>query len=142
MEFVRITDSIKFAKEIEQELESHGLPAEEDIRSAVHIMNEHLRGMHQDNRVILKADEVFTIPTDEMDIELLSEAEIQESRVENPLLKARLRSFIWLGSIGLSGFGANLYGVDFMEPRRPHTESAFMPLASAGPRIDVQYRYA
>lgn len=141
MEFVRITDSIKFAREIEQDLESRGVPSEEDIQLAVGQMNKQLYTMNQDNRVILKAAEVFTIPTDEMDIELLSDAEILESRVENPFLRARLRSFIWLGSVGLTGFGANLYEVDFIEPQRHHTESAFMPLASAGPRIDQQYRY-
>jgi len=141
MALIRITDSIKFAKEIAEDVTSKGLPSEEDIRSAVKIMNERLHGMGQDRRVLLRAAKVFTIPTDEFEADFLSEPEIQQSIVEDAFVKARLRSFIWLGSVSISGFGVNLYGVDFIEPRHHHTESAFMPLDAAGPRINVQYRH-
>jgi hypothetical protein len=145
-ELIIVSDSITFAKEIAQDVELSALAdgrlsTEGEIQAAVDIMNHHLLGMEQDERVILQAAEAFTIPTDIIDAEFMTEAEIEAARVNDVLIRARLRSFVWFGSVGLRGFGADLYGVDFIDPKIHHTETAFVPLDAAGARIKQLKRY-
>lgn len=141
-----ISDSVKFAKEIADDVELSALaddrlPSEDEIQAAVDAMNHHLLGMQQDERVILQAAEAYLVPTDVFDAELMTEDAIEAARVDDVLVQARLRSFVWFGSVGLRGFGAALYGVDFIDPRRHHTETAFVPLSAAGARIKQVSRY-
>jgi hypothetical protein len=90
---------------------------------------------------MLQASEAYTIPTDLLNAEFMTEEEIKAARVKDVLVQARLHSFVWVGSVGLRGFGAALYGVDFIYPRMHHTESAFVPLDAAGARIKQVYRH-
>lgn len=145
-ELIIISDSIKFAKEIAQDVELSALAddrlsTEDEIQAAVDVMNHHLLGMEQDERVILQAAEAYLVPTDVIDAEFMTEAEIEAARVKDVLVRARLRSFVWFGSVGLRGFGAALYGVDFINPKIHHTETAFVPLAAAGAHIKHVSRY-
>jgi hypothetical protein len=139
-ELIIVSDSIKFAREIADDVELSALAddrlsTEDEIQAAVDVMNHHLLGMEQDERVILQASEAYTIPTDVFDAELMTEAAIEAARVKDVLVQARLRSFVWFGSVGLTGFGAALYGVDFIDPKMHHTETAFVPLAAVGAHI-------
>lgn len=145
-ELIIVSDSVKFAKEIAQDVElaalaDDRLSTEDEIQAAVDAMNHHLLGMEQDERVILHASEAYTIPTDEFDTELMTESEIEAAHVADVLVRARLRSFVWFGSVGLRGFGAALYGVDFIDPKMHHAETAFVPLAAVGSRIKQVNRY-
>jgi hypothetical protein len=146
MDFMTVSDSITFAREIAQDVEltqlgDDRLSTEAELQGAVDIMNHHLHGMEQNERVILKASEVFTIPVDVIEAEFMSDEEIEASCINDVLVRARLRSFLWLGSMSVRGFGLELYGVDFIHPTIHHTESAFMPLAAAEARIKQVYRY-
>ena len=138
MELVRISDSVKFAKEVADDLAGHDLPTESDVQAAVDIMNHHLFGMHHNQRMLLQAGEAYLIQDDAIDLELISEEQIQQSRIENTLMRAKIDSFHWIGSVALQGFGLRVFGVDFVSPKLHHTATAFIPLDSMGPQINYR----
>ena len=87
MDFMTVSDSITFAREIAQDVEltqlgDDRLSTEAELQGAVDIMNHHLHGMEQNERVILKASEVFTIPADVIEAEFMSDEEIEASRIK------------------------------------------------------------
>lgn len=138
MSLVRIEDSIEFARELAIDLELSGAPTEGDIHAAVDAMNHHLFGTGANTRALLSAQELYEdLPTYEMEVELLSEQEIQQAKIEQAIVKAKIDSFYWLGSASVTGFGLQMYGVDILTPVARHSNSIFVPLDAVGVRLAV-----
>lgn len=60
---------------------------------------------------------------------MIEEWEVGASRIDNPIFKAKVDQYIWFGSVTITGFGLRVIGVDFIEPRRHHIPTAFVPIS-------------
>jgi hypothetical protein len=139
MAIERVGDSIEFAKEIAFELGLHqqGVPSDDMLVTTLDIMNGHLFGTAQNVRVLLKACEAYLVPTHEFEAMLMPDWEFDASRVPDPIIKAKVDSFEWWATGGFSGFGLRVFGVSFVEPKRHHTETAFVPIDAVDLRLSV-----
>jgi hypothetical protein len=132
-----ITDSISFARELSVDLATREYPpTESEIHSAVKIMNQHLRGVKGDVPAIIKADTAYlNLPYDKMDVEFLSDAAIEQAKIEKALMRGRIESFHWLGSQAMTAFGVHLFGVDLIEPERRFLTTAFVPVEAISSQL-------
>ena len=130
--FQQVASSIDLARELSIELETRNSPpSESDIYAAVHVMNEHLRGVKGNIPAVIKAGEAYLdLPDDQMDAEFLPESLIEQARVEKAIMRGRLERFHWFGSTTMTAFGVQMYGVELLSPYRKYHTSAFVPVES------------
>ena len=120
--------SIEFAKEIALESMLRGMVDTEALQATVDIMNHALFGTGDNDIALIKASKAYVLTTDMIEIEFVDEKTSSDSRVIDPIMKAKIDSFKWLGSATISGFGIILMGVSFYRPKIHHVQSAFIPL--------------
>jgi hypothetical protein len=131
-----IVDTLDFAKELAWELELRDSPpTKEDIYGALHIMDSQLQGCGEDIRTLIFVDQAYLLPTYEIEVEMLSDAEIENSTLTESVVKARIDHFEWVGSLVVCGFGLRVFGVDVIEPFKKHEPTAFIPLESINLRL-------
>jgi len=130
--FEQVTSSIDLARELSIELETRSTPpGESDIYAAVHVMNEHLRGVKGNIPAVIKSSEAYLdLPDDQTDVEFLPESLIDQARVEQAIMRGRIERFHWFGSTTLTAFGVQMYGVELISPYRRYHTSAFVPVES------------
>lgn len=59
---------------------------------------------------------------------LMTDQEVTDAKVTDAIMKGKIDSFEWVGSLSISGIGVRMYAVDFLNPTRHHTETAFIPV--------------
>ncbi len=135
-EITLIHDSIEFARDLAIDLEQREmLPTEDDILAALQIMDAQLTGVGEDTRAMFAIERAFELPDFELEVELMSDAEIASLEIGKSVVRARLDGFRWVGSTVTSGFGLRLFGVDVVEPTRDHVPTAFVPLEAVNLRL-------
>lgn len=133
---VVLGDSIALALELANALEGcNNLPDEDELKMAVGLMNHQLFGSRQNEHSFIKAEDIYALPSDKADIEFIAEEDIQIARIKNVIIKGKIDSFNWVGSVSLSGFGIRMFDVRFYEPGLHRIETAFVPLRSIEARI-------
>ncbi len=128
MALVKITDSIAFAREMAIEYELRGNNGVEELQATLDIMNHALYGRRDNQRAYVKSLVAYLIPVGEIEAELLTEEQIVDARVDEPIMKGKIDTIHWFGSASLTGFGLTLCGVDFYRPTLRHAAQAFVPL--------------
>ena len=130
--FQQVSSSIDLARELSIELDTRDSPPNEnDIYAAVHVMNEHLRGVGGNVPALIKAGEAYVdLPDDQMDAEFIHESLIERARVDQAIMRGRIERFHWFGSTTMTAFGVQMYGVELISPYRKYHTSAFVPVES------------
>lgn len=135
-EITLIQDSIEFARDLAIHLELKEVPpSEDDILSALQIMDAQLTGAGEDVRAMFAIHHAFAVPDFSIEVEMMHDDEIDDSRIGESVVRARLDGFRWFGSTHASGFGLRLFGVDIVEPTRNHVPTAFVPLEAVSLRL-------
>lgn len=135
-ELVLIQDTLDFAKDIAYDLEMReAAPSEYDIVSALQIMDAGIKGAGEDIRTMIALTRAIAIPSCPIDLSLYSDQELTDYEIGASVVRARIDSFEWLGSLMTTGFGIRLYGVDVSEPERKHIPTVFVPLEAVNLRL-------
>ncbi|MFT4532444.1 MAG: hypothetical protein ACI9T8_000467 [Candidatus Saccharimonadales bacterium] len=133
-----IQDTINFAREIAFEVELRPDPPSQDqILAALEVMDAQLKDSGENIRSMFGFEAAFLIPDHPLEVELMEEDEYASSVVPASVVKARLDHFEWTDSVTNTGFGLRLFGVDFIEPKRKHATTAFVPLYALDIRLSV-----
>lgn len=131
--FQLLNNSVELARELSLELDTGENPVtEEVIYDTLHILNQYLLAVKGNTPAIVKANEVYLdLPADVNDLitaEFLSEAAIEQSRVEKAIVRGRIEQFQWFGSATMTAFGVQMYGVELISPYHKFHSSAFVPV--------------
>ena len=122
-------NGLELAREIAWELELRPEPpTEADILAALFVMNSSLPNSEPKDYKLIKALSLFQIPDHDADIEMLEDYEVEAAKVDAPIVRALPRQYKWFGSVTFTGFGLELFAVEFISPQRHHTETAFVPI--------------
>jgi hypothetical protein len=124
-------DGIDVAKEIAWELELRGSPPQEDqIYGALQAMNAALTlgAVGGCERRIITAHELWEVPSDEPDVEMLEDWDVAAARVENPVETGLPRQFTWFAAVAFTGFGLEVFAPVYLYPQRRHRETVLVPL--------------
>lgn len=130
-----VDSSIDFAKELAVTAELYEAPDEETLRQTVRVMNHHLFGVGQNEHSIIKSGLALIATLDEADVEFMNDREVDQGLVRDVLVRGKIDSFSWFGSLPLSGFGVVMYGVEFIKPERHHADTVFLPVEAIDLRL-------